>query len=69
MNTTTGTETINVNVEEFFMNAKDYLSDGRNNLQEIHITHKTIEPFCWWNIPDIGRRCGYTLLGTVVFDR
>lgn len=36
---------------------------------ELHVTHKTIEPFSWWKIVDLARESGLELLGTVVFDR
>jgi 25S rRNA (uracil2634-N3)-methyltransferase len=36
---------------------------------ELHVTHKTIEPFSWWKIADLARDEGLEMLGTVVFDR
>jgi 25S rRNA (uracil2634-N3)-methyltransferase len=36
---------------------------------EVHITHKTFEPFCWWNILEIAQECGFSCEGTMVFDR
>ena len=51
----------------FFHNAWKYLNI--NNKKEIHITHKTIEPFSWWDIINIGINCNYSYLGSVIFDR
>jgi 25S rRNA (uracil2634-N3)-methyltransferase len=36
---------------------------------EVHITHKTQEPFCWWNITELARDCGFHYEGSIVFDR
>jgi 25S rRNA (uracil2634-N3)-methyltransferase len=36
---------------------------------ELHVTHKTIEPFSWWKIADLAQEEGFELVGTVVFDR
>ena len=36
----------------------------------IHITHKTIEPFCWWGITNIAEENGlYFYSGSLLFDR
>ena len=54
-------------VKAFFCSAAQILSlDG-----EIHIAHKTIEPFCWWQMPLLGResRAGLDLACSLVFDR
>ena len=54
-------------LRKFFLNSKDYLSaDG---MREVHITHKTIEPFSWWKIEVIAEECGLAYQGAVVFDR
>lgn len=37
--------------------------------REVHLTHKTIEPFSWWNISELAGECGYSLLGALLFDR
>ena len=38
-------------IMNFFRSASNFLNtDG-----EIHIAHKTIEPFCWWNIHKLGK--------------
>lgn len=50
----------------FFHSSKSFL---KNNESEIHVTHKTLEPFCWWNIVEIARECGFYCEGMVVFDR
>lgn len=50
----------------FFRCSKVFLKSEES---EIHLTHKTLEPFCWWNIIEIGRECGFHCEGTVVFDR
>ena len=34
-------------IRNFLLNAKDYLKD---DVGEVHITHKTIEPFSWWGM-------------------
>lgn len=52
-------------LRDFFDNAKKYLVDGG----EIHVTHKTIEPFCWWGIIELGIASGLYYHGSVVFDR
>ena len=52
-------------LSNFFANIKEYLKDGG----EVHITHKTIEPFCWWDICGIASKYNFTLQGTVIFDR
>jgi 25S rRNA (uracil2634-N3)-methyltransferase len=54
-------------IRDFLSNAKDYLSpSGRC---EIHITHKTIEPFSWWKIKETALECGFVCLGSIIFDR
>ena len=52
-------------LSNFFANIKEYLKDGG----EVHITHKTIEPFCWWDICGIASQYNFALQGTVIFDR
>ena len=49
----------------FFRNGVSFLREGG----EIHVTHKTIEPFSWWGIEQLGRDAGLEFLGSVVFDR
>lgn len=36
---------------------------------EVHVTHKTCEPFSWWNIVDLAQESGLRYCGCVVFDR
>ena len=52
-------------LRDFFLSLKPYL---RNDLSRVFITHKTIEPFCWWGVEGIGKDCGYSLAATVQFD-
>jgi len=49
----------------FFRTGKSFLSSHG----EIHVVHKTIEPFSWWDIVALGREAGLQYLGSVVFDR
>ena len=52
-------------ITSFFISSKDVLSkDG-----EIHITHKVIQPFNWWDIETLGRYQGYKCIGRVIFDK
>jgi 25S rRNA (uracil2634-N3)-methyltransferase len=50
----------------FFHSAQRFIKSDHS---EIHVTHKTLEPFCWWNIVDIARECGLRCEGSIVFDR
>lgn len=52
-------------LRQFFREAKLFM----NETSEIHISHKTIEPFCWWNIIQLGRNEGLHFAGCVIFDR
>jgi len=36
---------------------------------EIHITHKTFEPFSWWNLAHIAIEQGWEYRGSVIFDK
>jgi 25S rRNA (uracil2634-N3)-methyltransferase len=52
-------------LRRFFRNVTAYLaSDG-----EIHVTHKTIEPFSWWGIEDIALEEGFRCSLKIVFDK
>jgi hypothetical protein len=52
-------------LRQFFTNAHSYLSPTG----QLHIAHKTIEPFSWWGITDLARECGFRQCCSVVFDR
>lgn len=49
----------------FFRSAQAFLGRGG----EIHVTHKTIEPFSWWGIVQLATESGLTHIGSVAFDR
>lgn len=49
----------------FFRSAKSILHPKG----ELHITHKTIEPFSWWGIESIAAEEDYSLFAKIVFDR
>ncbi len=54
-------------ITSFFNSAKGLLKPHSG---EIHVTHKTVEPFSWWNIVDVATQtCGLHYHGQVVFDR
>jgi 25S rRNA (uracil2634-N3)-methyltransferase len=36
---------------------------------QVHVTHKTFEPFCWWNIVKMAEDVGLHYEGSMVFDR
>lgn len=50
---------------DFFSNARAFLSAAG----EIHVTHKTFEPFSWWGIVELAEQSGLEFLGSFVFDR
>lgn len=61
-------------LRKFFINISAYLktNDGNSNdgcTSEVHVTHKTIEPFCWWGIVDIAKANGFIVKGLIIFDR
>ena len=63
---------INKNLlRQFFKNVTAYLKTSVDNQWpgEVHVTHKTIEPFSWWRISDLGEQCGLRNVATVVFDK
>ena len=35
----------------------------------VHVTHKTIEPFSWWDVPALAAEAGFALARRVVFDK
>lgn len=53
-------------LQRFFQNAHHYLVD---KVGEVHVAHKTIEPFSWWKIADIAAAQDFTCVGKVIFDR
>lgn len=63
----------------FFLSSQQFLKINSNSnsnslldssrLSEIHITHKTIEPFCWWNITNLAKEYNYYCDGAMIFDR
>ncbi|CAM9264164.1 unnamed protein product, partial [Ectocarpus fasciculatus] len=55
----------------FFENCAYLLKNGKGDSEvgEIHLTHKTIEPFSWWGIEDIAKECGFKCVAKVVFDK
>ena len=60
-------------LRQFFGNCL-YLLDCRSTnadewMGEVHITHKTIEPFSWWNIIEIASDSGFSYCGNIVFDK
>ncbi len=51
---------------------RSFFSDAQAVLAaegELHVTHKTIEPFSWWKITDLAEESGLCFLGSIVFDR
>jgi hypothetical protein len=52
-------------LQQFFQNVMPFL---RNDMSRIHITHKTIEPFCWWGLESIAQEAGYRHVCSVLFD-
>jgi 25S rRNA (uracil2634-N3)-methyltransferase len=52
-------------LRKFFQSVKYILQ--RNG--EVHVTHKTIEPFSWWGLTQIAAEEGFQLYGQIVFDR
>lgn len=52
-------------LRSFFQSVVSILGTGG----EVHIAHKTIEPFSWWGLCDIAEREGFHLYRKIVFDR
>lgn len=52
-------------VSDFLANIQPYLKEGG----EIHISHKTIEPFSWWDIASIAEQNNFKHQLSIVFDR
>ncbi|RYH24728.1 DUF2431 domain-containing protein [archaeon] len=53
-------------VSRFFGNLPAFLHRQKG---EVHITHKTIEPFSWWGLKDLARQQGFQCALEVVFDK
>ena len=60
-------------VRKFFLSARHFLrkqsSSSGSAGGEIHVTHKTFEPFCWWDILALAAKAGLVYRGSLVFDR
>ena len=56
-------------LRNFFTNVGDILRSKDGSVGEVHVTHKTLEPFCWWDITKIAAECHCQCLGSIVFDR
>jgi hypothetical protein len=52
-------------VRNFFRNIGNYLQ----STGEVHIAHKTIEPFSWWNIKELAKESHFECKFSIVFDR
>lgn len=52
-------------LRSFFSSVKTILREGG----EVHVAHKTIEPFSWWGITELASAEGLELYQTIVFDR
>lgn len=42
-------------LSQFFKSVQDVLEPLHG---EVHVVHKTIEPFSWWDIKDLAKRAG-----------
>lgn len=51
---------------KFFQNVRACLSKQKG---EVHISHKTIEPFSWWGIKEIAANNGFEFAYAIAFDR
>jgi 25S rRNA (uracil2634-N3)-methyltransferase len=58
-------------VRSFFSSARHFLKkeSSSSSSGEIHVTHKTFEPFCWWDILTLAADAGLVYGGSMVFDR
>eukprot|EP01032_Pedospumella_encystans_P009510 gene9510-11187_t len=50
----------------FFKNVHAFLRKGTG---EVHISHKTVEPFSWWGIKQLAKDSGFDFAYAVIFDR
>lgn len=53
-------------LQRFFANVKPFLTTGTG---EVHLTHKTIEPFSWWGIENIAVENGFRKVLSICFDK
>lgn len=53
-------------VSRFFGNVAKFLHPQKG---EVHVTHKTIEPFSWWGLKDLAKQQGYQRVFEVAFDK
>eukprot|EP01031_Cornospumella_fuschlensis_P033989 gene33989-41132_t len=53
-------------VSGFFRNLSAFLHPRKG---EVHVTHKTIEPFSWWGLKDLAQQQGFRCAFEVVFDK
>jgi 25S rRNA (uracil2634-N3)-methyltransferase len=51
---------------KFFQNVRRCLTKGSG---EVHISHKTIEPFSWWGIKQIAAENGFEFAYAIAFDK
>lgn len=56
----------NINLmRSFFRNVGNYLTVSG----EVHVAHKTIEPFSWWNIKELAKESNFQCNFSIIFDR
>jgi 25S rRNA (uracil2634-N3)-methyltransferase len=58
----------------FFRSARAYLAPHQGGRMsgppgQLHVAHKTIEPFSWWGIEALAAECGFAHVLSVAFDR
>jgi hypothetical protein len=53
-------------MSRFFKNVHDLL---RRNCGEVHVTHKTVEPFSWWEMKKLAEANDFSFAYAVIFDR
>ena len=58
-------------LREFFCCVQEFLRPvtGTQAPAQVHISHKTYEPFCWWNVVQLAEEAGLHFEGSMVFDR
>jgi 25S rRNA (uracil2634-N3)-methyltransferase len=52
-------------IKDFFESVRPFLE----STGEVHLTHKTVEPFSWWNIEQLAMESGFRLVFKIVFDK